>query len=99
MLMADYDIRSLIGKPLRSRAMVAYALCAIAEEELRAGTPARALETIKAVREITAGMSMQLSGDTSAMSVAEIREAKELLTGVDARLEAIAALVSPHTIH
>jgi hypothetical protein len=93
------DVRTLAGKRLTSRAMIAFALCQIAEEELHAGQQMRAWETISSVRRITADIERQISGDASALPLGDLREAAELLCGVDERLEAIEAFFAPGTIH
>jgi hypothetical protein len=92
------DTRSLAGKRLTNRAMIAFALCRIAEEELRAGQQVRAWETIRSVRRIAAEIETQVCGDTSALPVGDVREAAELLCGVDERLTGIESLLGPATI-
>jgi hypothetical protein len=93
------DVRNLVGKPLRSRAMIAYALCVIAEEEMRAGRQMKALETISLIRRIVADISVQLDSDTSARPISDVRGAQELMSGVDERLNAIEALLGPRIVH
>jgi hypothetical protein len=99
MLMTDDEVRALVGNPLRSRAMIAYALCVIAEEQIHARQQVRASETIRSVREIIAGISKQIDEDTSRIPLGDVREAQELLCGVDERIVAIEALVIPCTVH
>jgi hypothetical protein len=91
-------VRNLVGKPLRSRAMISYALCVIAEEEMTAGRPVKALETISMVRRIVADISFQLDGDACAMPIADVRGAEELLCEVDEQLSAIEILLSPRIV-
>jgi hypothetical protein len=97
--MTDDHVRALVQRPLRSRAMIAYALCLIAEEEIHAGRPIKACETINSVRRIVEDIWMQLGGDTSRMPIGDAREAEEVLCDVDQRLRAIEALFGSPTIH
>jgi hypothetical protein len=92
------DVRSLAGKRLTTRAMIACALCEIAKEEVHAGHQDRALETIRSVRKITADIEIQICGDATALPLGDLREAAELLGSVDVRLKAIASLLGPGTL-
>jgi len=96
--MTHDDVRTLAGKRLTTRALIAFALCEIAEEELRAGQEERAWETIRSVRKITADIEAQVCGDASALPLGDLREAAELLCGVDERLTAIESLLGPRTL-
>ncbi|HTV14657.1 MAG TPA: hypothetical protein VME68_08075 [Acidobacteriaceae bacterium] len=91
------DARALTGKRVTTRAMIARALCEIAEEEMQAGQQERAWETIRSVRTIAADIEIQVCGDVSALPLGDLREATELLLCVDERLADIESLLRPGT--
>jgi hypothetical protein len=94
------SVNILLGKSLRNRALVANALCAIAEEEAHAGDVWRAVETIRAIRGVMGEVSLILQGDVEGIPRDAIRDTCDLLSGLDGKIEALEkALTVPHPIH
>lgn len=92
------DARALAGKRLTTRAMIALALCRVAEEEMHTGRQERVPETIRSVRKIAASIEIQVCGDASALPLGDLREAAELLDSVEERLADIESLLGCGTL-
>jgi hypothetical protein len=97
--MTTQSVFDLVGKSLKSRAFVATALCAVAEEEFLTGERTRARETIRTIRGVVADINLLLSGDTSYLPYGTLREVGELMTGLDERIDEMEAAIPPETIH
>ena len=80
--MSTQSVHDLVGKSLRSRAFVASALCAVAEEEFLIGEHMRASETVRTVRHVLADINLLLSGDTTYLPYGALRETAELIAGL-----------------
>jgi hypothetical protein len=90
---------ALLGKSLRNRALVANALCTIAEEEAHGGDMRRAVETIRAIRGVLGEVTLILEGDTSGISSDVLEDTADLLSGLDGRIASIEhAMVAPRAI-
>lgn len=89
----------LVGSTLRNRAMMATALCAVAEQEVHAGRIIEARETVRAVRVLLADVNMLLDGDTSYLPYGTLRECADMLAGLDGRIAAIERGLGSATIH
>lgn len=92
MRLSAENIQALASQSLRSRIMVSYALCAVAESEIHNGEIQRAEETVKRVRSLLAEALLLVSG-TSVSSVSVIREAAEMLAELEDRLSKIEASI------
>lgn len=79
----------LLARSLRSRALIANSLCAIAEEEAHAGHAMRAIETVRALRGVLEEVSLILTGDTSSFPFGSLQDVAELLDGLGARITAV----------
>lgn len=86
------------GNTLRNRAMVATALCAIADEEMQRGDLKRATETVMTIRKMVAEIGAIVDVYTGQLSRESVRETSELLAGLDDRVAAIERAVRPQTI-
>ncbi|MGB7135024.1 MAG: hypothetical protein WBD46_07035 [Acidobacteriaceae bacterium] len=86
------NVQALISRSLRSRVMVAYALCAVAEGEMRDGQLERALKTIQAVRKLIAEIAMLVSEPNTTAPNA-IREAGEMLGELESRIASVEAAI------
>jgi len=91
-------VHTHVEKSLKSRAFVANALCAVAEQEIHAGQSMRAAETVRTVRHVLADINLLLSGDTSYLPYGALRETAELLAGLDERIGSVEAATVTHTI-
>ena len=91
-------IHTLIGTSLRNRAMVANALCALAEEEIHAGEDQRALDTVRTIRGVLREVGLLLEGDVSYLPSGDLREASGLLVGVESRIGSMEKLMGPHLV-
>lgn len=89
----------MIGITLRNRAMMANALCAVAEEEAHSGRLLEATETVRSVRTLLAEINILLSADISELRYGPIFDLSDLLTGLDGRIVAIERAMAPQTIH
>jgi hypothetical protein len=97
--MTTQSVFDLVGKSLKSRAFVATALCAVAEEEFLSGERMRATETVRTIRHVLADIDVLLSGDTSYLPYGALRETAELKAGLDERIRTMEASMHPETIH
>jgi hypothetical protein len=97
--MTSETVHALVGKSLKSRAIVANALCAVAEEEFHAGQLMRAAETVRTIRHVLADINLFLSGDTTYLHHGTLREVAEALAGLDDRIAAMEAAIRMHMIH
>lgn len=93
------NVHSMVGTTIRNRAMMANALCAVAEQEAHAGRLLEATETVRSVRALLADVNILLSGDTSYLPYGSLREVAELLAGMDGRIGAIERILGSQTIH
>jgi len=80
---------------LKPRIMTGYALCAIAESQIRAGELERALKSIRAIREMVAEMTALLNEPHQHFHSA-IREAKDTLADLETRIKAVEAALPPN---
>lgn len=87
---AGEDAPGLVSRPLRSRVMVCYALCAVAESEIQDGNPERARKTIETVRKLIAEIAALVS-EPSPISSSAIRDAGELLAELESRVASLEA--------
>lgn len=92
---ASQSMNALLGKSLRSRALMANALCVVAEEEAQSGYVMRAAQTARSVRDVLRDIEMILSGDTEGLPVNALEDAAQLLGGLDGRIRAVEALLGP----
>ncbi|HEY1759441.1 MAG TPA: hypothetical protein VGG72_28975 [Bryobacteraceae bacterium] len=76
------SIQALAEKTLRSRIMVCYGLCAIAESEVHAGQIARATGSIQAIRQVLRDINL-LTTDPRTLSEEPIRNLNEMLEELD----------------
>lgn len=97
--MSTDQITRLLGRRLRNRAMVANALCALAQEEYHAGQEERATKTIQTARTVLHDIWVILTGEVSAVSGSDLREVSDLLAGLEARIDGIEKAIGPQTIH
>jgi hypothetical protein len=97
--MTTQSVHHLVGKSLKSRAFVATALCAVAEEEFLAGEHIRATETVRSIRGVLADIDVLLDGDTSYLPYGALRETAQLIAGLDDRIKVMEACIQPYTIH
>jgi uncharacterized membrane protein len=92
---AGDDTQAMVSRSLRSRIMVAYALCAIAESEIQDGDLQRALKTTETVRKLIAEIALLVS-DPNTISPSLIRETAEMLAELESRVVSVeAALGGP----
>lgn len=89
---ADEDAQVLVSRSLRHRIMVSYALCAVAESEIRDGNPARALHTTQTVRNLMREIALLVSEPNTA-SPSAIREAAEMLAELEERIAGVEAVL------
>lgn len=80
------SIGTPIGKPLRSRAMIAYALCLAAEQEIHSGQPDRAKDSMMSIVRIMNDVSLRLRGDGPAVTRDDQLDAAEVLAALADRL-------------
>jgi hypothetical protein len=92
-------IHAMVGTTIRNRAVMANALCAVAEEEMHAGRIPETRETLGAIRMLLADISILMSGDTSYLPYGVLREMAELLAGLDERVRTVEHAIGPQTIH
>lgn len=78
--------------------MVSYALCAIAEDEVRNGNLKQALETVQALRKMIAGIALAVS-DPTIGTPSVIRGASEMAAELDTRLQVIESTIGPRLVH
>lgn len=93
------NVHTMIGNTLRNRAMMANALCAVAEQEVYAGRLIEARETVRAVRALLADVNTLLDGDTSYLPYGTLRDCADLLAGMDGRIATIERGLGSETIH
>lgn len=72
--------RPSLGRSIRSRVMVCYGLCAIAETEVHAGQVERASGTVTAIREGLHEINLLSDND---LRVASIRDLKQMMAELD----------------
>ncbi len=72
------SVQALIGRSLRTRIMVTYALCAVAESQAHAGETANTLNTLKAIRSMIGEINLLVSNPNGRIPASTIREAGEL---------------------
>ena len=87
------NVQALVGKSLRNRIMVTYALCAVAESQAHGGEAATTLNTLKAIRGLIGEINILMSEPNGRISASTIREAGELATELEARTQAIEAAI------
>lgn len=92
----DHSVDGLLPQSLRNRALIANALCAIAEEEAHAGQVARAIETVRALRGVLGEVSRILGGDTSDLAAGTLEDTAELLGGLGDRIAAVEHALTLH---
>jgi Arc/MetJ-type ribon-helix-helix transcriptional regulator len=92
-------IRALVGKSLKSRAFVANALRAVAQEEFVAGEHVRVAETVRTLRGVLADINLLLDGDTSYLPYGALRETAELIARLDDRIKTMETVIQNYTIH
>lgn len=85
-------VRLVVASSLRNRLMVCYALCAVAEGEIREGDRARALETARAIRSVMAEVALLVNGPNT-LSPGAIRETAEMLAELESRIRGIEAAI------
>lgn len=95
--MTGQDVQALVSKSLRSRVMVAYALCAVAADEAQDGYLDRALQTAVEVRHLMAEIRI-LVGEPKTLSSSVVREAADLFAELEARIVAIEAAMGPRLV-
>lgn len=93
------SIHAMVGNTLRNRALMANALCAVAEEEVHAGRLLGARDTVRSIRMLLADINTLLDGDTSYLPYGTLRECSDLLAGLDERITLVEAAADPQTIH
>ena len=97
--MSTQSMHSMPANTLRNRALMANALCAVAEEEVHAGRLMGATETIRSIRLLMSDIDILLNGDISHLPYSTLRECKDLLGGLDERIKMIEASLQSGTIH
>jgi hypothetical protein len=95
--MTDQDVQALVSKSLRSRVMVTYALCAIAEDQAQHGNLKRALKTALTVRYLMAEIGILVREPVTPSSSA-VREAADLFAELESRIDAIEGSMGPRLI-
>lgn len=80
---------ALLAKSLLNRAVIANALCAIAEEQAHSGNAIRAVETVRALRGVLDEVSLVLTGDTSNLPFGTLQDVADLINGLGARITAV----------
>lgn len=97
--MTRATVHSMVANTLQSRALMANALCAVAEEQAHAGSLMGATETVRSVRLLLSDIDLLLSGDTSYIPCGTLRETSDLLAGLDDRIRAVERATGSGTIH
>ena len=97
--MTTQTVHKMVGSTLRNRALMANALCAVAEEEVHAGRVIEAVETVRAIRTLLADINLLLSGDTSYLPHGTLRDCADMLGGLDERITAIERSLKTQRIH
>ena len=92
---ASESMMALLGKSLRSRALMANALCVVAEEEAESGYAVRAAQTAESVRRVLRDIEMILNGDTDELPIDALEDAAQLLAGLDGRIRAVETRLRP----
>jgi len=87
---------ALLAKSLRSRALIANALCAIAEEQAHSGNAMRSVETVRALRGVLDEVSLILAGDASNLPFGTLQDVADLIDGLGARITAVERALSLH---
>jgi len=95
--MTDQDVQVLVSKSLRSRVMVAYALCAIAGDEAQDGHLNRALQTVSVVRQLMAEIRILVS-EPNTLSSSAVQEAADLFAALESRSDAVEAAMGPRLV-
>ncbi len=91
---ATHTVDKLLAKSLRSRALIANALCAIAEEQAHSGNTMRAVETVKALRGVLGEISLILTGDTTTLPAGTLQDVADLLDGLGNRITTVEAALA-----
>jgi len=91
-------VMALVARSLRSRTMMANSLCILAEES-QDGNQARTVVTIRTLRGVLADISLIIDGDVSCLPIADLRNAQELLCGMEARIAAMEKVMGSETVH
>jgi len=82
------NAKALINQTLRSRIMVTYALCAVAESEVHAGQLESSLQIVKTIRRMLSDINVLVSGPMDRLSLRTIHEAAEMLSELEIRTQA-----------
>ena len=88
----DYKAEQLRGAALRTRVMVANALCAIAESQVKGGIAERAEGTVSAIRRTLEEIGV-LVGEPNEVSPSAARELSAFLSELEERTRLIEASV------
>jgi hypothetical protein len=91
--MADTPLHNLMGRSVKNRALLANALCAIAEEEAHDAHISRACETVRALRGVLGEISLLLQSD---LPPASLEDTADLLHGLGPRIDGIENLLARH---
>lgn len=86
------DTKKLRGEALRTRAMVANAVCAMAESEVHSGMLDRAITNLRKIHTIVEEINVYISAPNEVSSEAA-REIGELVSDLQARIGAIDTLI------
>jgi len=90
---------AMIATTIRNRALMANALCAVAEQETHAGRLLEASETARSVRGLLADINILLSGDTSYLPYGTLWDVSDLLAGLESRIGTIERVMKPQILH
>jgi hypothetical protein len=82
------------GEALRTRVMVANALCAIAESEVKGGMANKAMGSLQAIRHIIEEIGVLIS-EPNQISTGAARELSEFLSELELRTRLIEAVIRP----
>ena len=83
------NVHTLVAQSLRSRIMVTYALCAIADSDVYGGNWERAGQTVKAIRRLIAEIDVLIFEQTGRIPASTIHEAGDLLAELENRTQSI----------
>jgi hypothetical protein len=91
---AEKNVQALVSQSLRSRIMVSFALCAVAESEIHGEEWERAVQTIATIRQLVSEINLLII-EPHPIPVSTIREAGELAAELESRIQAIEAAIGP----
>jgi hypothetical protein len=92
------NVHDMLATTIRNRAMMANALCSVAEQEIHAGRVIEAKETVRSIRALLGDIGILLSGDTSYLPYGTLRNVSDLVAGLDGRIGTLEQALGPSTV-